>query len=96
MKKLLTSLALLFAVAAAPASASCYADYKAKRDNPLRLHYGVIELDDAYCSDKAAASAEIQSRISGAGWTVLKVQSIFGADGLKEREASAGKFYLRF
>jgi hypothetical protein len=96
MKTLLTSLALVAALAATPAAASCYADYKAKRDNPLKLHYGVIELDDAYCSDKSAAREEIARRLASANWTLLKVQSIFGSEGLAEREASAGKFYLRF
>jgi hypothetical protein len=31
----------LFLAAAQPAAAACYADYKAKQDAPLRLHYGV-------------------------------------------------------
>ena len=96
MKKLLALLTLAALFAAGPVSAGCYADYKAKRDNPLRLHYGVIELGDAFCSDRAAAKNEIAGRIAAGDWTLLKVQSIFGADGLKEREASAGKFYLRY
>lgn len=94
MKIFLTFLVLT--CSAATAQAACYADYKAKRDNPLRLHYGVIELDDALCSDSAAAKAEIANRISGDGWTLLNVVSMFGDDGLQEREASAGEFYLRF
>ena len=96
MKKLLSLIALAAVFTAGPVSAACYADYKAKRDNPLRLHYGVIELADMYCSDRSAAQNEIATRISTDGWTLLKVQSIFGADGLKEREASAGKFYLKY
>jgi hypothetical protein len=39
MKKLsLYSAALVIALSTA-ANAACYADYKAKRDNPLQLHY---------------------------------------------------------
>ena len=37
-------LAALVALAGLPAAADCYADYKAKRDDPLQLHYGVIAL----------------------------------------------------
>jgi len=96
MRSLFASLLLALAISASPAAASCYADYKAKRDNPLRLHYGIIELDDAYCPDKSAARPEIARRIAVDNWKLLAVQSIFGADGLKEREASAGRFYLRF
>ena len=41
------ALLLLLAALAQPAhAAGCYADYKAKQDNPLQLHYGVIELPD--------------------------------------------------
>ena len=95
MKKLALILSII-TLAAGSAQASCYADYKAKRDNPLRLHYGVIELPDAVCSDMNAASAEIARRVGAGGWTFLNVLSIFDASGLKEREASAGQFYLRF
>ena len=92
MKKLALILALM---AAAPASASCYADYKAKRDNPLRLHYGVIELPDSACSPSAAKN-QIAQRISADGWKLLNVLSIFQNDGLKERKASAGQYFLRY
>jgi len=92
MKKLALILALM---AAAPASASCYADYKAKRDNPLRLHYGVIELPDSACSPGAAKN-QIAQRISADGWKLLNVLSIFQNDGLKERKASAGQYFLRY
>ncbi len=92
MKKLILTLALL---AASPASASCYADYKAKQDNPLRLHYGVIELPDTACTEQAA-KAQIKQRISADGWKLLHVLSIFEADGLGERKNSAGKYFLRY
>ena len=92
IKKLAFILALM---AAAPASASCYADYKAKRDNPLRLHYGVIELPDSACSPDAAKN-QIAQRISADGWKLLNILSIFQNDGLKERKASAGQYFLRY
>lgn len=87
------SLAVLMAI---PASASCFADYKAKQDNPLRLHYGVIELPDATCGGRPAASGEIAKRIAKDGWQLLNVMSIFGQDGLAERKDSAGQFFLRY
>ena len=83
-------------IAGTAAQAACYADYKAKRDNPLRLHYGVIELDDAMCEDRQAIKNEIQSRIGADNWTLLNVLGAFDADGLEERKDGAGKFYLRF
>ena len=79
-----------------PAAAACFADYKAKRDDPLRLHYGVIELPDVACSSKSAASSEIKTRLAKAGWQVLNVLSIFEQNGLESRKESAGDFYLRY
>ncbi len=97
MRHALLILALALAVAVPPASAgadNCFADYKAKRDNPLRLHYGVMQLQGE-CT-RAAAQAEVAARLARAGWTLLNVISVFGPEGLKGKKANAGKFYLRF
>jgi hypothetical protein len=89
------SLALAL-LGAGVAQAACFADYKAKRDDPLQLHYGVIELPDAACTGTGAAGEEIRRRIAAGGWQLLNVVSIFGADGLEQRKESAGEYYLRF
>lgn len=81
---------------AGSAQAACFADYKAKRDGPLQLHYGVIELPDAACGATAAAAEETRRRIAAGGWELLNVVSIFGPEGLEQRKESAGQFYLRF
>ncbi|SEQ00924.1 hypothetical protein [Thalassovita taeanensis] len=96
MKHILLSLAsvLVLSVASAASAESCYADYKAKRDNPLKLHYGVVELSGP-CS-VAAARSEVAARLKPNGWTLLNVMSVFGKDGLKERQDSAGRYFLRF
>ena len=90
------SLAALLAALALPASADCYADYKAKQDDPLRLHYGVIALPEAACGGTAQAEPEIADRIAVGGWTLLRVVRIFGEDGLEKRKARAGEFFLRY
>ncbi|QYK43435.1 MAG: hypothetical protein KF887_04600 [Paracoccaceae bacterium] len=87
--------AALAIVLASPAGAACYADYKAKQDNPLRLHYGVIEVPDSACSPGAAQQVAAQ-RLRSAGWTLLNVMSVFGPEGLNERKASAGEHFLRY
>ncbi len=86
----------LTAVTAAAAAADCFADYKAKKDAPLRLHYGVIALPDAACRDAVRAQEEIARRIAAGGWQLLTVMGLFGPEGLAERRESAGAFYLRF
>lgn len=87
-------LALLFTcLLALPAQAECYADYKAKQDDPLRLHYGVAEVTD--CS-VGGAEAELAPRLEAAGWVLLNVLGVFGPEGLEERKASAAEYFLRF
>ncbi len=75
-------------------AAGCFADYKAKQDNPLRLHYGVAQINGA--CDAASAASELAPRLSSQGWTLLNILSTFGEDGLASRKASAGQNYLRF
>ena len=87
--------AALLAFLSGMAQAECYADYKAKKDAPLQLHYGVAQVTDANCST-GAAKAELAPRLAGDGWTLLNVLSTFGPEGLAERKASAGDFYLRY
>ncbi len=95
MKQILSFLAVLalISVASSVAAADCYADYKAKQDNPLRLHYGVMQLS---ACDKGKATQEVSQRLRGSGWTLLNVMSVFGPEGLGKRKANAGQFYLRY
>lgn len=95
----IAALALLLALPATfpgAAAADCFADYKAKREPPLRLHYGVIALPQAACASRTAAAAEIARRLRAGGWVLLDVMAVFGPEGLAERRADAGAFYLRF
>lgn len=92
MRPLPLALGLMLALAL-PAQAECYADYKAKQDSPLRLHYGVAQVSD--CT-KPGAKAELKPRLAAEGWTLLNVLSVFGPEGLEERKASAAEYFLRF
>ncbi len=83
-------------VLATAVQAECYVDYKAKQDNPLRLAYGVSQVSDAVCGKPKQAKAELAPRLAADGWTLLKIVSSFGPEGLNERKASAGEFYLRY
>mgnify|MGYP003605472931 CR=1 FL=1 len=94
MLRLITPMVVAMGIAL-PANADCYADYKAKQDAPLRLHYGVAQVSDAGCSPKAA-KGELAPRLAAGGWTLLNVLSTFGPEGLSERKASAGEYFLRY
>ena len=94
MKHILPILVVTALAMPATAQAACYADYKAKQDAPLRLHYGVAEISDP-CTP-ASARQQLQSRLAQAGWTLLNVVSVFDETGLAERKDSAGPHFLRY
>jgi len=87
------ALGLMFA---SQAGAECYADYKAKKPSPLQLHYGVVQIPDSMCSNNAAIKQNIKNRIGADGWQLLNVLSVFGPEGLSQRQSSAGNYFLRF
>ena len=93
-KSLLLAAVLVFQPVAG--FAGCYADYKAKKDKPLRLHYGVVALPETNCNDKAAVTAAISNRIAKEKWTLLNVLGVFDESGLNDRRDSAGDFFLRY
>ncbi|MFD1509258.1 hypothetical protein [Lacimonas salitolerans] len=79
---------------ALPAHAACFADYKARRDNPLELHYGVAEISGP-CT-KANAQGQLRGRLARDGWRLLNVLQVFDESGLNSRRGSAGAFFLRY
>lgn len=93
MKRMIP-LTLTFLVLSSAAQAACFADYKAKRDDPLRLHYGVAEIMGA-CSPEGA-TVELAPRLAADDWQLLSIEGVFDDAGLEERQDSAGEFYLRY
>lgn len=87
----LITLVFLGIMASTPAAfASCYADYKAKRGNPVQFDYGIVKISDAACNNRKRAEQEVAQKISGDGWQLLNVVSIFGEDELDAKKARAG------
>lgn len=95
IRPVLLALAVLAALAS-PASAACYADYKAKRENPLKLHYGVIRIDSNPCVMSDKVRSTVAKRLNSAGWQLLQVRSVFDDSGLGNRKRDAGEYFLRF
>ena len=93
MKRIIP-LTLTLLVVGVTAQAACFADYKAKRDDPLRLHYGVAEVMGA-CNVEGA-TVEIGARLAADDWQLLSIEGVFDDAGLEERQESAGEFYLRY
>ncbi|MCA0041950.1 hypothetical protein [Celeribacter litoreus] len=96
MKTHLT-LPLLAVLALAPglADASCYASYKAKQDSPLKLHFGVAEIDDTKCT-KAVARDALKPRLATDGWILLSIVDMIPEEKLDEVKADAGDYFLRY
>ncbi|QOL81831.1 hypothetical protein [Pseudooceanicola spongiae] len=92
----LLALGLSLVTASAPpalAAGACYADYKAKRDKPYELHYGVMEVSSC---DRQQAAEDARGRLARNGWTLLNIVSVFDESGLAGRKSDAGPYYLRF
>ena len=95
MKAPILAILAFAAIIASPAGAECFADYKAKKGDPVKFHYGVAQVSDANCNTSGAAG-ELAPRLADAGWTLLLIVSTFGPEGLDERKASAGENFLRY
>jgi hypothetical protein len=96
IQRILRAAAAMLAASTLAAHAGCYVDYKAKKDEPLQLHYGVMEVPGQVCTANRDAAAVIGPRLAKQGWTLLNVVSVFDDTGLAGRKASAGQFYLRY
>ena len=73
---------------------SCYYAYKAKRDNPLQLHYGVIQVRGE--CDPASARSEVSESLQLRGWSLLVLLERVNEVELKQYKERAGEFYLRY
>lgn len=97
MKTLVYMIALTLGLAlAGQASAACYADFKAKKSSPLTLIYGVVKLPDSICGNSGKVKKNVAKRIKVGGWSLLNVVSVFGPEGLAQRQNNAGSYYLKY
>jgi len=96
MKQLLIISALFLGMTlAGQASAQCFADYKAKQDNPLRLQYGIVELPRDACGSHEAATEYARPVIAQSGWTLLQIESLFDETEFQRRSANASAIHRR-
>lgn len=96
LKSLILGLAVSLA-SALPASAACYADYRAQQASPVRFHYGVARISDGDdCGNAAAVASVLRARLAQNGWTLVDVLSTFNDSGLASRQGNAGQYFLRY
>ncbi len=65
--------ALIWALASA-AAADCLVEYKAKRDDPLRLDYGMVAVSGDDCTAEGVREA-VRALLEERGWILLNVLS---------------------
>ena len=100
--KILPAVAILITLTLPQQAAAkdvCFVDYKAKQQSTgggLQLHYGVIRLQGAACSNRRVLETAIAARISEGNWTLLTLLTKFDKSGLKQRRKNAGKYFLRY
>ncbi len=75
MKQALLIGATALVLSAQAASAACVAEYKAKRDNPLRLDYGTVMVSGSNCTASAVRS-QVRAQLAAQGWTLLSILSV--------------------
>ncbi len=71
---LITAAIAAFALAS-PASAACFVQYKAKKDNPLRLDFGEMQVGVSDCSRQGVADS-VAAALAARGWTLLTIVSV--------------------
>ena len=95
-KRILSALVGLVLTLCLPsyASADCLYAYKAKRDNPLKLHYGVMALSGA--CDVPSATQEASQRLALNGWSLLVLLERVDGSKVSQYKETAGEYFLRF
>ena len=92
MKWIIITLAIFLAQSA---QAACYADYKAKQENPLKLHYGIMKLDSVACKT-SSVHEKVALRLLPHGWTLLNLLTVSRKLPTTQRKENAGENFLRY
>lgn len=79
----------------APAHAACFVEYKAKQDNPLRLHYGILQIQGG-CENAQKTKRVAQDRLGQHGWSLLNILSTSSKKPSSKKQENAGDNYLRY
>ena len=92
MKWIIVTLAIFLTQSA---QAACYADYKAKQENPLKLHYGIMKFDSVECT-ASIVQKKVALRLLPHGWTLLNLLTVSRKLPTTQRKENAGENFLRY
>ncbi|WP_127106179.1 hypothetical protein [Pararhodobacter zhoushanensis] len=82
-------------VMALPASAACYAEYRAQQQNPVQLAFGVAEIRGGSC-DAQSAATYLRSALARSGWTLSNIVSTVSSNSAPGNSGYTNGHYLRF
>ena len=92
MKWMIITLAIFLTQSA---QAACYADNKAKQENPLKLHYGIMKFDSVECT-ASIVQKKVALRLLPHGWTLLNLLTVSRKLPTTQRKENAGENFLRY
>jgi len=92
MKWIIITLAIFLTQSA---QAACYAEYKAKQENPLKLHYGIMKFDSVECT-ASIVQKKVALRLLPHGWTLLNLLTVSRKLPTTQRKENAGENFLRY
>ena len=72
----------------------CFVLYKAKKDNPLKLHLGLMKIDRT-CSDDAI-EAVLRRRLQPAGWSLLQIVNVSQDIAVEKIKRDLGEYFLKY
>jgi len=81
---------------AGTADAACYVEYKAKKDNPLNLHYGFMDASDSSRCSATDVTQSVERRLARHGWTLLTILNASATPPSDQQREVAGDYFLRF
>ncbi len=73
---------------------NCFILYKAKKDNPLRLHVGIMEIE-RQCVDTDIEVLS-QQRLKPDGWSLLQIVNRLQKIDTKKLESDLGEYFLKY
>lgn len=72
----------------------CFYEYKAKQDDPLRLHVGILQTNHKCGANQAMA--ELRQRLDAGGWKLIQVVTSFEERPSNEQLQKYGHFIFKY
>ena len=91
---LLAFIIVLFSNSLVLADDKCFYEYKAKKDDPLRLHVGILETNQT--CDLNTELGKLQSRLETGGWRLIQVVKSFDKRPSDEQLQKYGQFIFKY